>query len=362
MKNTIYIHFILLLILSFFTLLGFSKNKIDVALFTNLTNSTEIGENEVMMTKLYFKLNPKSRIKLEVFNDGWNKDMVHNAMDKLLRKNIKFLITTHTSTVANEIANDINKNNILTFVLGATTINLSQKDDFHIRLICDVKEEQTQIANYINNYIKGNNITLIIDTYNKGYTHLAKEYFVYNCNKNIVNTIYFNANNFNIDTIEKSFTTFNFDIAYFIVGSGFSKVGSIAQFLYLKNMNIKLFFTPWVLTQKLNNILGPARKNAIFTSFLPNPANNEKIRFLKNKFYCEYKIFPANTSYKVYQALELIDLAFSNDITNPLEVKRYLLNQKSLNTYFQTFILDKYGDFYSNLFFFNDLQSFYSYP
>ncbi|MFN3411845.1 MAG: hypothetical protein ACK4YF_06790, partial [Exilispira sp.] len=174
MKRGIFFIFILILLILNISLLSCKllsriNQKVTVALMTNLSKASEIGESEVLMSKLYLKLNPKSRIKLQYFNDGWDKELVNNALDKIISKKIKFLITTHTSTVANVIFDRINSNKILTFVLGSTTTNLSEKDDYHIRLINDVKNEQYQIAGYINK-LEGNKLILFIDTYNKGYT------------------------------------------------------------------------------------------------------------------------------------------------------------------------------------------------
>lgn len=363
MKRGIFFIFILILLILNISLLSCKllsriNQKVTVALMTNLSKASEIGESEVLMSKLYLKLNPKSRIKLQYFNDGWDKELVNNALDKIISKKIKFLITTHTSTVANVIFDRINSNKILTFVLGSTTTNLSEKDDYHIRLINDVKNEQYQIAGYINK-LEGNKLILFIDTYNKGYTLVAKDFFKSKISKNIIKEIYFDATNFDISNIEKSLGNDKFDIAYFIVGSRLVQIGSIAQLLYYKNLRCKIVYTPWVISENIIKIMGPAYKNAIFSSFLPSPYENKNLEFIKNSFFSEYNFYPTNISYKIYEALEILDYSFKNENTTPEDIKKLLLEKKEVKTYFETVRLDNFGDFHSQLFFFNNLSTFY---
>lgn len=363
MKRGIYFFFILMLLISniFFlscNLLSGANNKVTVAIMTNLNKASEIGESEVLMSKLYLKLNPNTKIKIEYFNDGWDKELVNNALDKIISKKIKFLITSHTSTVANVIFDRINSNKILTFVLGATTTNLSGKDDYHIRLINDVKNEQYQIAGYINK-LEGNKLILFIDTYNKGYTLIAKDFFKTKISKNIIKEIYFDATNFDILNIEQSIANDIFDIVYFIVGSKLIQIGSIAQLLYYKNNRCKIVYTPWVMNESLLKIMGPAYKNSIFSSFLPSPSENKNLEFIKNSFFYEYNFYPTNISYKIYEALEVLDYSFKNEKTTPEDIKKLLLDGKKVKTYFETIKLDNFGDFHSELFFFNNLSTFY---
>jgi ABC-type branched-subunit amino acid transport system substrate-binding protein len=358
MKFKLFIPLILLIFILAFISVSCANQKIKVALFTNLEKASKIGESEVSMLKLYFKLNPKSKIKAEVFNDGWDKTLVHNALNELIKRKIKFLITTHTSTAANEIAEDINKNKILNIVLGATTTNLSGKDDFHIRLINDVEEEQKKIANYINS-LPDSNLLLLIDDVNKGYTFLAKEYFKNSSNKDKIYEIYFDANNFEIESIDKSIGSLKYDLAYFIVGGGNIKIAAIAQLIYKKNSKVKIVFTPWVISKKLLNLLGPAKDSAIFSSFIPLIERSEKLNIIKNSFLKEYGFYPTNLSYKIYEALQILDFAFENGKFDPIDVKAFLLNQDSIETYFESVKFDRFGDFKFDLFFSNDLSQFY---
>lgn len=358
MKVKFFIPLILLILIFTFALPSCLNQKVKVALFTNLEKASEIGESEVSMLKLYFKFNPKSKIDAEIFNDGWDKELVHDALNKSLKRKIKFLITTHTSTIANEIMDDVNKNKILNIVLGATTTNLSGKDDFHIRLISDVEDEQKKISKYINS-LPGRDVLILVDDVNKGYTFLAKEYFLKFTNKNKIHELYFDANNFEIESIDKSIGSLKYDIAYFIVGGGNSKIASIAQLLYKKNSRVKIIFTPWVISKKLLDILGPAKNSAIFSSFIPLIEKSERLKIIKNSFLKEYGFYPTNLSYKIYEALQILDLAFINGKFEPSEVKNFLLNQEAIETYFEIVRLNQFGDFQSELFFFNDLSQFY---
>ncbi len=359
MKTRVYAFLIFLVIFVFFLLSSCMNNKIKVALLTNLSRANEIGESEILMSKLYLKTNPKSKIQLEYYNDGWDKELVHIAIEKVLKNKIKFIITTHTSTVANEIIDIVNNNDMLSFVLGATTINLSNKNDNNFRLISDVKEEQTQIANYVKK-LNVRNITLLIDTKNKGYTFLARDFFKNNFKNEIIKEIYFNAQDFNIDSIIKSIDFIkNNELFYFIVGSGSTQIGAIAQAIYNKNKNIKIFFTPWVMNEEIVKILGNAIESSIFSSFLPSPLQNEKINLIKSKFYEEYDIYPTIISYKVFEALELLDYCFSKKFYTPAKVKKLIISIKNFQLSFEDLIFNENGDFNSKIYFFNDLKSFY---
>ncbi len=359
MNIKILLVFFTLFLVFLFLFTGCQFQKIKVGIMTNLTSASEIGESEILMSKLYLKQNPDSKISLEYFNDAWDPKIVKLTIGQVLKRNIKFLLTTHTSTVANEVSKIIDDNKILTFVLGATTTSLSSKDDYHLRLINDVENEQRYIAKFINS-LEVKTVLLFIDEHNKGYTYLAKDYLKKDLKKEIIQEIYLDATNFDIKKIENSINFNKFDIAYFIVGAGLIQIGSICQLIYNKDKNCKFIFTPWVMNEKLIKMLGDSYKNSIFSSFLPSPSGNKNLSSLKESFYSEYKFYPTIIAYKIYEALEILDYSFKNGYKKPENVKEFLIQKGRIQTYFETINLNKFGDFNSNLFFFYDLNSFYN--
>lgn len=137
----------LLFILSF---ISCSRPKVNVAIMTKLEAGSIIGTSEINAAKLFLINNPDSRISFIPYDDGWNPEIVEKIYDDIRKDNIDIILTSHTSSCAVKLIDKVNSDKVFMLVTGATTDELSGKNDYIFRSVQSVESEQRSIAEYIN--------------------------------------------------------------------------------------------------------------------------------------------------------------------------------------------------------------------
>ena len=358
MKNSKYLFILSILLVIFLCFSIFtctSKSKIQIALVTKFDKASTVGESEILFAKFYLEQNPKSKIKIKFYDDGWDPGKAQTAFNDILKDNIKFIISSDTSTAILAYYDKLVKEDIFCISCGATSTMLTNKDDNLFRIIPDLNYEQKQIANYINS-LDGRNLLLIVDTKNKNYTYPSLEYIKQYITNKKIQTLFIDGELFNIETVKKSLSGKKYDICYFIVGSGMVKIGVIAQILYNTNKHCQFIFTPWVISVGIAMTLGSAIDNCTFSSFYQSPDDNKDFDQLINVFKSKFGFSPTITSYKIYEAMQILDRAFSNHCTDPESVKRYFKENPYQKTVLEEIIFNEYGDCISDIYFIKDIE------
>ena len=358
MKNKKYFSLSLILLIFFLFFFIYScglKSKIKVAIMSKFDRASSVGESEVLMAKLYLEQNPKSRIDIKFYDDGWDPKKAQITFEEVINDNIKFIITADTSTATLAYYDRLVKEDIFCINCGATSTLLSNKDDNLFRIIPDLFYEQLQIANYINS-LNGKNLLLIVDTQNKNYTYPSFEYIKDHVSTKKIQTLFIDGELFNIEAVKKSLSGKRYDICYFLVGSGMVKIGAIAQILYNTNAHCHFIFTPWVISVGIAITLGPAINNCTFASLYQSPDNNKDFNQLINVFKSKYGFSPTITSYKIYEAMQILDRAFSNHCTDPKSVKNYFKENPNQKTLLEEIVFNEYGDCISDIYFLKEIE------
>jgi len=122
------------------------RKKVPVAIMTKLESGSIVGSSEINASKLFLEDNNINDIEIVPLDDGWNPAKAVTAYKELNRRGIRLLITSHTSICAIALEKLINRDHVLSFVTGATTDTLTDKNDYIIRNIQDVESEQKSIS------------------------------------------------------------------------------------------------------------------------------------------------------------------------------------------------------------------------
>lgn len=297
--------------------------------------------------KEFEQTHPSSPIQVVPFDDGWDPIRTNEAYRVVRDKDIRFLITSHTSTCAVEIADDINQDKRLTIITGATTTKLNGRDDYILRIIPDANQEQHYIAEKIAN-LKPKRLLIVRDLSNSGYTIPAQEAFLSELNKLSplvrIQTVDFDANNLSLSTFDPLFTSTPFDILYLLIGGYKNVAGNIAQYFYQFQQNSVIVFTPWMNNKELLTSGGPALTQAIIPSLFPPRKEDPRIDDYMTSIETKFRLSPTIISLKVYQALELLHLALNSGATTPEQAKTWLLSQKTIETRLGPIFFDTYGE------------------
>jgi len=331
------------------------RKKVPVAIMTKLESGSIVGSSEINASKLFLEDNNINDIEIVPLDDGWNPAKAVTAYKELNRRGIRLLITSHTSICAIALDKLINRDHVLTFVTGATTDTLTDKNDYIIRNIQDVESEQKSISEYING-LPGAGVIIIRDTDNNAYTVPALAYFKHHLKKQISGVIEISISRFNIDEISRLVRNRDTGIAYLLIGGYNIAAGNIAQAIYNINPGARIVFTPWMKTPTLLDTLGAAVNVSVMPSHYPRRMPGGAIDSYFKRFKKRFGYSPTYISLNVYTALEILHDAVSAGHTEPDDVRRYVMAKKKFKTRFCTVEFDQEGDMNAPLYFITDLS------
>ncbi len=342
-------------IITVLTVSGCSRSRVQVAVMTKLEAGSIVGSSEINASKLFLDDNNIRNIEIIPFDDGWNPAKAVSAYGELKQKGIRILITSHTSICAIALEKSINRDHVLTFVTGAATPLLTDKDDYIIRNIQDVESEQKSIAEYVNG-LPGNSVIIIRDTDNNAYTGPALDHFRRHLKKQVSGVIEISIGRFSIDDISRLVRTRDTGIAYLLIGGYNIASGNIAQAIRSANPNARIVFTPWMKTPTLLDTLGGAVSNSVMPSHYPPRKQGGAIDDYFKRFKKRFGYSPTYISLNVYTALEVLHDAVSAGYRDPDAIRRYIITKKKFTTRFNTIVFDTEGDVNAPLYFITDLS------
>jgi len=301
------------------------KRKVLVAIMTKLEAGSIVGSSEINASKLFLEDNNIHDMEIVPLDDGWNPAKAIKAYEELKKRGICLLITSHTSVCAIALEKFINRDHVLTFVTGAATNKLSDKNDYILRNIQDVESEQKSISEYVNG-LPGGSVIIIRDTDNSAYTGPALSYFKQHLKKQIIGIIDISISRFNIDEMIRLIRRRDTGIAYLLIGGYNIAAGNIAQAIYNANPNTRIIFTPWMKTPTLLDTLGSAVNVSVMPSHYPPRKPGGAIDEYFKRFKKRFGYSPTYISLNVYTALEILHDAVSAGYNDPDEIKRYIIS------------------------------------
>lgn len=329
--------------------------RVPVAVMTKLEAGSIVGTSEINATRQFLEAYPDSLMEIVPVNDDWNPEKAREALKEVETRGIKFMVTSHVSTCAVAIQDQINKDKILTIVSGATTDALSETDDYILRNIPDVRHEQRCIAEKVNT-LPRTRLAIVTDKANAAYTEPALKYFLETNKKEVVLTMEVSTDALALDEVTVKLRAVPFDLVYLVVG-GYrsSAVGAMAQSAVQVNPEATVILTPWVKSPVLLEAAGAAIKNCILPAHYPARGENPVIDQYVDRFRTKYGYAPTFISLNVYTALEILNVALNSGRRTPEEVRQYVLQRKTFETTFGTTTFDANGDVQMPVYFITDI-------
>lgn len=332
------------------------SQPIKVALLTKLESGSLIGSSEVDAVRLYLEEKGIDNIELVPINDGWDTKQVVTAYQEARQQGIRFFLTSHTSTVALELKKltDQEKEEVLVFVTGSTTDQLTGLDDNNIRVVQDVASEQKSIAEEISKRAYPN-LLIIRDLDNNKYTEPALTYFEkYYKGKFTVIDISIKA--LDMTALQSQIAEVDFQGVYTLIGGNQTVSGSVAQLAWRQNQNIQVYFTPWNNATTVIETAGEAIDVCIMANHYPFKGDEPAINSYMERFKKVYDYAPTYNSLHMYRGMALLNEAIQSGAKTPVEVKTYILKQKLFKTEFGDIIIDAKGDTDMPLYFIDKIK------
>jgi len=323
---------------------------------TKLESGSLVGVSEIDSAKLFLKSNGIDNMEIVPYDDGWNPERVESVYNEIREDGIDIIIASHTSSCALELL-EIVKNEddpVIVFITGSTTDRLSGANDNIYRVIQDVEKEQKSIAEYIG-LQNHENVLIIRDTVNYGYTEPAIEYFkkYYDGNTNVINI---EVSNFNSIDLEEQMREFQFDTVYLLIGGYQTNSGVIAQLAVKLNNEVDIYYTPWMKTPNILNTAGNSIDQSVMPSHYPPRGTDKKINSYLDSFENEYEYVPTFISLNIYKVMEIINQNIVQGNDDPTSMKSNIDRVLTFETKIGPVNFDEFGDTDSKLYFIDDIK------
>lgn len=331
------------------------EESIPIAVMTKLQSGSLVGTSEINAARMFLADHNIRSIRIVPIDDGWDPQRVKAAYDEVRKQGIRLLITSHVSTCAVVIRDEINRDRVLTFAAGATTDQLSRRDDYIFRPIQDVQSEQESIADFLNR-LPPQSLLIVRDVDNPGYTEPALAHFRRNVRKADVRLIDIHMDRLDLPALEKQMRERDFTILYLIIGGYKSASGGIAQLASRIHPGLTVVYTPWMKTPAMLETAGDTIARSIFPShYPPRPQSAAIDRYIRT-FQERYKYAPTFISINVYTSLQILSQAIDRGYRDSEAIRAWLLRQRTFTTDFGVVRLDEYGDTRQPLYFITDLR------
>jgi hypothetical protein len=137
-----------------------------------LVPGAAINPSDRHTADLYLEDHPGSRLRLVNHFNGHDPASGPASIAALKRQGVRFFITTQSSTLAVPSLKEFADGTALAINVSAVSNRLSGHDDYFLRIVPDVRQEQRAIARRLAE-LPGRRLLVLQDTSNPGYTNPA---------------------------------------------------------------------------------------------------------------------------------------------------------------------------------------------
>ena len=310
-----------------------------------LTRGATINPSDRYTADLFLEDRPDSRIRLINIVSVPDPVQAAASIAALKRRGVRFFVTAYPSNQALEALPHFSRGDAININVSAASNALSRRDDFFLRTVPDVEQEQRAIARELARR-PGGRLLVLQDTGNRTYTDAAYGVFRQELKRSgrwqVVHRPLL-VKRFRPDS-SRPLMQGEFDALYVLAGSFQPAIGPISQLFHQLHPGAAILLTPWARSPEIVENAGTANAvTTILSPFPPRRASPALDRYLK-RFEQRYGYTPYALSLGTRQALELFDQAFASGATTPAAVKRYLLSKPSHPTSFGPVRFDASGD------------------
>jgi branched-chain amino acid transport system substrate-binding protein len=288
---------------------------------------------------------PGSRIALLTMFNHPDPARAPGTIAALKRRSVRFFVTTQTSSQAVPSLGQFSGGDALAINVSAVSNKLSGRDDFLLRVVPDLVQEQQAIARELNRR-PGGRLLVLQDTGNPAWTEPAWAVFSAAIQR---------AGRWQLVRRQLDVASFDprrdqplvegpFDGLYVLAGSFLPTIGNLSQLFHQLHPRAPIVLTPWARSPQITQNAGKA--NARITVVSPYPArrHSDVIDRHFQRFERRFGYTPYAMTIGTRQALELLDQAFASGATTPAQVKRYLLEKPVHQTSLGPVRFDRHGD------------------
>lgn len=316
-----------------------------------------VGSSEISAATLFLEEHPDTRIQPVLVDDQWNPEKTPVVISEAMNRGIRFFISSHPSKCAVASVHLFADSSALLINTAATSPALSGKDDYHLRIIADAGQEQRAIARFVST-LPGSRLLVLQDDGNLPYTDPAFAFFSEELNRQgtwqmvhrKLRVSAFDPKEFDALMAEQ------FDALYILAGSFQAAIANIAQLFHHHHPIAPIVLTPWTRSPALLEMTGSAISRIILPSQYPSRFADAAFDSYFRRFKKRFDYEPHAMTIGVWQAMELLNQAFTAGHLTPESVRKYLLSGQVHHTSLGPILFDQYGDVVQKFYFLRDLK------
>jgi branched-chain amino acid transport system substrate-binding protein len=271
----------------------------------------------------------------------------------LKRQGVRFFISTHPSSHAVASLGEFRSGDALAINASSASSALSGRDDYFLRVVPDVLQEQRAIALALHrlpdrrqNPLARRRLLVLQDTANPAYGNTALVAFRTEMER--LGGWQLEVRRLRVSGFEpqrdRGLVRGDYDAAYILASMFQPAIGNFSQLFHNAHPRAPILLTPWARSSAVIGNLGAARASTLLASPFPARRQSPQINSYVERFQRRFGYSPSALSLSTRQALELLDQALESGASSPDDVKRFLLSRPQHRTSLGPVGFDAFGD------------------
>ena len=325
--------------------LATEKKSVTVVIDTPFYGSSIFDPSDLDAATFFLEAHPDTRITIKERYYSLEPEAGRAVFAEEQRNAVAFFVTTQPSQSLIASLDLFQDGQSLLLNTSSTTLAASGKDDFVLRIIPDLQQEQVFIADYVAS-LQPRRVLVLIDAANPAYTGPAFDHFSDTLLSRGDYSIQAQDVQFR-DVQPENFTGLfaqDIDLLYILAGDFQAGVGNVLQYFHSLHPDTPIVLTPWARSPAIYQTAGPAIAQVVLISHYDTRTADAALNAYLESFAARFGYEPHYMAIKIRQALELLHQALEQGHDSPLAVKDYLLSQPVHYTSLGDIRFDSYGD------------------
>ncbi|NCA71368.1 MAG: ABC transporter substrate-binding protein [Sphingobacteriia bacterium] len=306
---------------------------------------------------LFMEEHPDTRIRIfDMYNDARPQTAAPD-LEAAIQDGVRFFVTTHASSHAVPSLHLFADGRALGINVASTSLLLTEQDDYLLRIIPDLRQEQLALARQVARW-PGRRILVLQDTGNLAWSDPAFTIF----SGELAHSGRWSITHHKLRVVDfvpddlAPLMAAPFDALYILAGTFMPPIGNLAQLFHHHHPEAPILLTHWARSPAVLEQAGSAIDRLVLLSPYPSRFDDPAVDEFFRRFSARFGYEPQAMSIGTRQALELLDHAFSMGYETPDEVKRYLLTTQVHQTSLGTIAFDRFGDLSTDYHVLTDLR------
>jgi branched-chain amino acid transport system substrate-binding protein len=310
-----------------------------------LVSGAAVDPSDRYAADLYLQEHPSSPIHLVNLFNKPEAESGPGSIAELKQRGLRFFITTQASSHAVPSLGQFSSGDALAVNVSATSNALSGRNDYFLRVIPDLVQEQQAAARAVQR-LGVRRLLVLYDTGNLAYTRPALAAFEAELKRLGPTQVVERPLLVSAFEAERSRSLMqgNFDSLYVLAGGFQPSIGNMAQLFLQLHPGGQVLLTPWARSPAITANAGPAAARTWVLSPYPARRSDARVDAYFKRFERRYGFTPYAMGIGTRQAIELLDQALASGARTPAAVKRYLLSKPEHRTSLGPIRFDATGD------------------